>query len=162
MNAIHVPALIDDTASLAWLHRASAELSWRSPRGRRGRDEETHVSQGTNYHLDHVRRAYVCSPHARPCFFFRLRIIFVPYALLARAYASSARSYFEEYSIRGASNAMGPSACQMITPALPCRARGRFTPEVRHSAGNLAREFVTPSLSLHVCHPAWYLNMFIC
>ena len=94
--------------------------------------------------------------------FFRLRIIFVPHALLARAYASSARSYFEEYSIRGASNAMGPSACQMITPALPCRARGRFTPEVRHSAGNLAREFVTPSLSLHVCHPAWYLNMFIC
>ena len=55
---------------------------------------------------------------------FRLGIIFVPHALLAHAYASSARSYFEEYSIRGASNAMGPFACQMITPALPCRAGG--------------------------------------
>jgi hypothetical protein len=72
-NAIHVQALIDDTASLAWLHRASAELSWRSPKGRRGRDEETHVSQGTNYHLDHVRREYVCSPHARSCLLFSFR-----------------------------------------------------------------------------------------
>ena len=40
-NAIHVQALIDDTALLAWLHRASAELSWRSPKGRRGRYGDT-------------------------------------------------------------------------------------------------------------------------
>jgi hypothetical protein len=48
-NAIHVQVRIDDTAFLARLHRASAELSQRS-----AKKERTHVSHRIHYRLDQV------------------------------------------------------------------------------------------------------------
>src|SRR5229473_2215535 len=39
--------------------------------------------------------------------------------------------------------------------------RGWFTAEVRHAAGDLTREFVSPRQDLHVSHPAWNVQYII-
>ena len=141
LDAIHIEARIDNAALFARFHRASPELA-KSKTKEGGQNSLAHVyyRPKTHSHKEHVTKrrdeskrdwgltechpvlTEQCKKKTESTFHQcrhmkkTKRKLHVP---LLRTYASSARSSSSEYTIRGVSNAIGPSACATTEAGLP-------------------------------------------